>query len=623
MPSTPAHAGAPHLVARRLADLLAAADAESTPVVVMYAVGLLAGRVGCTLGEAQAYLSEMGRDQHREPAAVAADLIDALQAAPGSPGTAARLGAAAAPPPTGQQLPDPAPPPARSATTVPAGLVQEMLDALLGSHSWLLPVHDGAGEVVDFEVAATSPEAVDVAGRRGRQMLGVRIVQAYPDATHGVWPIYLQVLADGQPREVGPMTYTHTDEGLPASATYSIRAGRLAHGLLVSWLRHDQEARLVDRLTHTELLGNLGWAEWDLVSGGSTWSDGLYRIYQRDPAAGPMSTDEADALVIPQDLPMRVQAADAIAAGQRADVTFRIRVGPDVKHVRLVADATRDGAGRMLRVYGILQDVTARETARARLAEVQRQLVEHQRDLQAEHELAARLQQIILPLPVAPVDLPGLRVAVRYLPAEQASRVGGDWYHATTLANGQVLLAIGDVAGHGLTAATTMAQLRHALAALAVTTTSDPADLLAHLNRLLHPVPGPADATATAVIACFEPATRTLTWAQAGHPAPLHTHAGSTTPLPRPSGPLLGALPHARYATATLTLAPGDLLLLYTDGLVEDREGDPNHGLRRVIQTLDEVAAFRTPAPLVEVLTRLDRANPTDDTCLLGARLLG
>src|ERR687890_1144476 len=118
-----------------------------------------------------------------------------------------------------------------------------------------------------------------------------------------------------------------------------------------------------------------------------------------------------------------------------------------------------------------------------RLAEAERQLAEQRRTLAAEHALAARLQQIILPIPDGPLDLPGLRVALRYLPAVQEHFVGGDWYHAGELRDGSVLLAVGDVAWHGTPAATAMAQLRHALRALAVTTT-DPAELLGHLNRL-------------------------------------------------------------------------------------------------------------------------------------------
>jgi serine phosphatase RsbU (regulator of sigma subunit) len=128
-----------------------------------------------------------------------------------------------------------------------------------------------------------------------------------------------------------------------------------------------------------------------------------------------------------------------------------------------------------------VQDVTDRENGVQRLSEAERQLAEQRRTLAAEHDLAAHLQQIILPIPDAPTELPGLKVALRYLPAGQECLVGGDWYHAAALRDGSVLLAVGDVAGHGVQAATSMAQLRHAPHALAVTTT-DPGRLLAHLT---------------------------------------------------------------------------------------------------------------------------------------------
>jgi serine phosphatase RsbU (regulator of sigma subunit) len=209
-------------------------------------------------------------------------------------------------------------------------------------------------------------------------------------------------------------------------------------------------------------------------------------------------------------------------------------------------------------------------------------------------------------------------VAVRYLPAERASRVGGDWYHAATMSDGAVLLAIGDVAGHGLHAATTMAQLRHALAALTVTTT-DPAVLLSQLNRLLCASTA-APSTATAVVARYEPDTRRLVWAQAGHPPPLHVRAGETTELPRPRGPLLGAAVTACYETAEMTMQRGDLLLLYTDGLVEHRDRSLREGLAPVIATLNRISAARQP--LATLLAELRRANPDDDTCVVAARPL-
>ena len=86
-----------------------------------------------------------------------------------------------------------------------------------------------------------------------------------------------------------------------------------------------------------------------------------------------------------------------------------------------------------------------------------------------ERHVTLELQRAILPLHEAPFDLPGLRAVVRYLPASADSRVGGDWYITAEMPGGSVLLAIGDVAGHGLDAAAGMARLRGALAGLAIT----------------------------------------------------------------------------------------------------------------------------------------------------------
>ena len=611
---------------RLLDEIRTAAEVEAGPrSLVDRAAGLLAGRVGCPVREAHTHLVRIADEQGRDPADMAADVLAVLETAP-SAETDRRVRSAVDEalrvrrrPRRGRRQPDPAgTPPARPTPE----LVQHMLDCMPGDHSWLVPVRDTAGEVVDYQTAAASPEALDIAGRRGTELLDTRIRDTYPSVVDGpLWLAYAHVLADGSPRRVDQFTYEASGEGVPALSTFSVRIHRLGDGLLVSWSRHDEEAREGDRIDHMERLGNFGWGEWDLVTGATNWSDQLYRIYERDPADGPLGNDETDALTLPEDEPLRLQAAESFADGEPVDVTYRIRVGGRIKHVRAVVDAIHDGTGRTLKVYGILQDVTARETARARLADVERQLREHQRSLAAEHQLAAQLQHIILPIPERPIDLPGLRVAVRYLPAERASRVGGDWYHAATMPDGAVLLAIGDVAGHGLQAATTMAQLRHALAALTVTTT-EPAELLSRLNRLLCASTAAAS-TATAVVARYEPATRTLVWAQAGHPPPLRVRAGHTTELDRPRGPLLGAALTARYETASTTLELGDLLLLYTDGLVEYRDRSLQEGLAPVIATLNRISATGEPQPLAALLSELRRANPDDDTCVVAARPLG
>jgi serine phosphatase RsbU (regulator of sigma subunit) len=385
----------------------------------------------------------------------------------------------------------------------------------------------------------------------------------------------------------------------------------------VSRLRAGGES---ERQAGTERLGNLGWGEWDLAGGHVYWSEQVYRIYERDPALGPLTRAASDALVLAEDEPLHAAALRTLRLQEPVDVTVRVLIGGRVKHLRTVADTVRDPAAGPPRVYGIVQDVTEREAGRRLLAEAESQLAEQRRTLAAEHELAARLQQIILPIPDGPIELPGLKVALRYLPAGPADLVGGDWYHAAVLRDGSVLLAVGDVAGHGTQAATTMAQLRYALRALAVTT-GDPGVLLGHLNRLTCELERETpELAATAVIARFDPLRKEIIWAQAGHPPPLLSRDGCTAPLGRPPGPMLGVIDDATYLTARVDFEIGDLLLLYTDGLVEHRRRGLDDGVAEVIAAVDDAARAAPQQPLAQVLARLQQANPDDDTCILAAR---
>ncbi|WP_106124970.1 SpoIIE family protein phosphatase [Pseudosporangium ferrugineum] len=571
--------------------------------VVDRAVGLLAGRTRCRLAEAHRHLLRMSAEQRRDLVEVAAGVIGLLDVPEQDEG-----------PP--HPVPLPAPAVGVAAVRRPESwlpVVQAVLDTMPGRHALLTPVRDAAGRLADLEFAAVSPEAIAGDGLHGQGLLGARMSEHFPETlASDRWPIYERVLATGDPAETGPFRH--------AAGRSSVRAHRLGAGLLLTWEHHDGGPDGSERIAATERLGNLGWGEWDLVSGEVRWSEQLYRIYERDPALGPLSREESEALAVPGDLPLRMAAAEAFERAEQVDLTTRVRINGRIKHLRTVVDAVRDTTGAPLRIYGIVQDVTARETSVQRLAEVERQLAEQRRSLAAEHQLAARLQQIILPIPDGPMELPGLKVAVRYLPAEQEGMVGGDWYHAEALRDGSVLLAVGDVAGHGTQAATTMAQLRHSLRALAVTT-GDPAVLLGHLNRLTCDLDRETpETTATAIVARYDPDRRRLTWAQAGHPPPLLSRGGRTAPLPRPAGPMLGVVEDARYGCATLDLAIGDVLLCYTDGLVEHRRRGPDDGLHAVIRTVDEAVAASPRQPLGELLDRLRQANPDDDTCILAVR---
>ena len=232
-------------------------------------------------------------------------------------------------------------------------------------------------------------------------------------------------------------------------------------------------------------------------------------------------------------------------------------------------------------------------------------------ELAEERQIVLELQRAILPLHDTPFDLPGLRTVVRYLPASSAGRVGGDWYITAEMPDGTVLLAIGDVGGHGLEAAAGMARLRGALAGLAITG-SPPDRLLGWLNDLVwHVSP---EHTASVIAGYFDPDRRLLTWAQAGHPPPVLVRGAWAMPIESPSGILLGA-GKGTYEVNRLWLQPGDLLLLYSDGLVERRDRSIDEGVARLVGA---VRGTDDPERLVAVA--LDALGPThtdDDTCLV------
>jgi serine phosphatase RsbU (regulator of sigma subunit) len=238
-------------------------------------------------------------------------------------------------------------------------------------------------------------------------------------------------------------------------------------------------------------------------------------------------------------------------------------------------------------------------------------------ELALQRHVTLELQRAILPLHDEPFDLPGLRAVTRYLPASADSRVGGDWYIAAELPGDRVLLAIGDVAGHGLAASAAMARLRGALAGLSIT--GAPAQQLVRwLNELaLHVAP---EHTASVVAGYYDPLTRMLTWAQAGHPPPVLIRSPWAKPLPQPYGILLGAGSHD-YAPATVQLQPDDLLLLYSDGLLERRDRSVDDGLGDL---LSAVAGVTDPEMVISAaLDALATTDSEDDTCLVVLQVYG
>ncbi len=203
----------------------------------------------------------------------------------------------------------------------------------------------------------------------------------------------------------------------------------------------------------------------------------------------------------------------------------------------------------------------------------------------------------------------------RLPPLQQGLNVGGDWYSAIELPDGSALLVVGDVAGHGLDAVATMAQLRFTAKGMAVTGTPL-ATILARLNTLLWHSADRAYSTATMIMGRYEPSSGILTWVQAGHLPPLLLRDGEARYLPSPRGVLLGATTAPRYDSSAIRLLPGDHLLFFTDGLVEAPGVLLDDGLDHLARTVAELGDG--PRPLDAVLEALvDPATRRDDICVL------
>jgi serine phosphatase RsbU (regulator of sigma subunit) len=277
-----------------------------------------------------------------------------------------------------------------------------------------------------------------------------------------------------------------------------------------------------------------------------------------------------------------------------------------------------DADGVVTGMRGTTQDVTDQRRATAAVSAAHQALLRQQMALAEEHRLKETLQRAVLPARLP--EGPGFRLAARYLPADQPAMVGGDWYDAFQLPDGTVALAVGDVVGHDLEAAATMGQMRNALRAYAFAA-GPPAGVLGHLNRLAD---GLADGgLATAAFGVLDVAGRTFHWAGAGHPPPLVIGPGGPRFLSPPPGMMLGADPAASYGDVVEPLRPGDLLVLYSDGLIERRHSDLDADLAALLAAAEDLPGSSPDEACSALVQRLvPAAGHEDDVCLLVVKLV-
>ncbi|MEV5269367.1 SpoIIE family protein phosphatase, partial [Streptomyces werraensis] len=248
--------------------------------------------------------------------------------------------------------------------------------------------------------------------------------------------------------------------------------------------------------------------------------------------------------------------------------------------------------------------------------------IDNARRYSRERETTLTLQRSLLPRSLPRTA--ALEAATRYLPAAR-SGVGGDWFDVIPLSGMRVAMVVGDVVGHGIQASATMGRLRTAVRTLADIDLA-PDELLTHLDDLVLHLSeeaggdsGPGEVGATCLYAVYDPVSRRCTVARAGHPPPVVIPPGGPAQhLELPSGPPLG-LGGLPFESAELELPEGSRLVLYTDGLVEDREHDIDVGLERLREAL--AGAGESPEETCRAV--LDSRRPgkaADDVALIVAR---
>jgi serine phosphatase RsbU (regulator of sigma subunit) len=230
-----------------------------------------------------------------------------------------------------------------------------------------------------------------------------------------------------------------------------------------------------------------------------------------------------------------------------------------------------------------------------------------------QREIATALQTSLLPALPA---VPGLRLAARYRPAARGLRVGGDWYDAFRTRSGLVVV-IGDASGHDVSAAVRMSDLRNLLRAHAIDHDESPAAAVARMDRTAAALQ--LDATATCIMSRVVPGADGVwcaTWTNAGHLPPIHVRDGRAVLVETEPELMLGVDPSTARTDYRRRLVPGDLLLMYTDGLVEVPGESLDDRLEELRKTVEEHAGAQ-PDPLVEILLATFGSGVGDDIALL------
>ncbi len=269
----------------------------------------------------------------------------------------------------------------------------------------------------------------------------------------------------------------------------------------------------------------------------------------------------------------------------------------------------------LIAVRGTFQDITEQRKAELELHAARLRLVAERRAVQVLHETLMR--------PSFPA-LESFEIAARYLAATNDSEIGGDWYDAFATPSGDVILAVGDVSGHGVTSARLMAKLRHATRAYTCIDDDLPL-LLRRLDSFLGQIRDDDIQIATVLLARLDPGSGRLELVSAGHPPPILIDAERARLVDvTPGPPLCAPSTPDSFRPVTASLTPGSTLVMFTDGLVERRTDSLDAGFRRLLRAFETASTETTADGYCEraIDACLRDHEQEDDVCLLAIRRL-
>ena len=400
-----------------------------------------------------------------------------------------------------------------------------------------------------------------------------------------------------------PQEILQTAVALLAESLQTDRCYFAEYNTARDWARIDTEWH---RPGLSSLIGVYRLSDFDLSISEVYGAEGLLVVSDLHAANDSVSAHAAKALML-----QGIRALIGVALFENGTPTTALSVA--------MADTPRIWTNEEIQLVQVVATLTRTFLQEARL---------HER----EHRIAEELQEALLP--GLPDTLPGLNLAAYYRPALEEAKIGGDFYDVFPLRDGHYALIVADLSGKGLQAAVQVATVRHMLRALLYQPGVSVAQAITALNDMLtaHEL---LSGFATLFVGVYHASQRSLTYVNAGQEPGLIWHSlESTVEVLDATGAILGGFPQAVFEEHTITLAPGDVIALFTDGLTEAGQQRKDMlgvtGIARIFHESMENLVSQHPVDCQQITARMMRsvereATPAgirDDICLLVAGIL-